>query len=101
MVGRVGASQRLEWRAPIPFPAVKLGRFGTTPRTATLAPFVHLAYIDDPVIIRASKDDGWYPSAGLGTLLLFDLLRVDVARGLRNGRWSLSVDVAQDFWRVM
>jgi len=26
---------------------------------------------------------------------------VDVARGLRDGRWGVSIDVAQDFWRVM
>ena len=100
LVGRVGATQRIEWRAPVPFPGIRLGRFGRAPGSATLAPFVHLAYVDDPVMIRGSRD-GWRPSAGVGGLFLFDLLRVDVARGLRDGRWSMSVDVTQDFWRVM
>jgi hypothetical protein len=100
LAGKIGGSQRVEWRLPVPFPAVRLGRFGTAPGVATLAPFVHGAYIDRPVAVRGSLS-GWRPSAGVGGLMLFDLLRVDVARGLRDGRWSLSVDVAQDFWRVM
>jgi hypothetical protein len=100
LVGQLGASQRIEWRTPMAFPAVRLGRFGTTPRALTVAPFLHVAYIDDPVIIRGSEA-GWRPSVGVGTLLLFDLLRVDVARGVRDGRWSVSVDAAQGFWRVM
>ena len=100
LVGQVGASQRVEWRVPVPFPAVRLGRFGTAPGVATLAPFVHGAYVDDAVPVRGSLG-GWRPSVGVGGLMLFDLLRMDVARGLRDGRWSFSVDVAQDFWRVM
>jgi hypothetical protein len=32
---------------------------------------------------------------------LFDLVRVQVARGLRNGRWSVNVDVARDFWGLL
>ena len=100
LAGRVGASQRIEWRLPVPFPAIRLGRFGTAPASATLAPFVHGAYIADPVSVRQSLG-GWRPSAGMAALVLFDLVRVDVARGLRDGRWSFSVDVARDFWRVM
>ncbi len=100
LVGQLGAAQRVEWRTPVPFPAIRLGRFGKAPGRATLAPFVHFAYLDDTVIVRDSEA-GWRPSAGLGALFLFDLLRVDVARGLRDGRWSVSVDVSQEFWRVM
>ena len=100
LVGQIGASQRLEWRAPIPFPSIRLGRFGAAPATATFAPFVHAAYIAEPASVRGSLA-GWRPSAGAAALLLFDLLRIDVARGLRDGRWRFSVDVAPDFWRVM
>jgi hypothetical protein len=32
---------------------------------------------------------------------VFDVLRFDVARGLRNGRWTFSVDVGRDFWSVL
>jgi hypothetical protein len=34
--------------------------------------------------------------------LLFDLLRVDVARGLGSGsRWTLGVDVMKDLWGIL
>jgi hypothetical protein len=85
---------------PVPFPSIPLGRFGTAPGSATLAPFVHFAYIDDPAQFRRS-DSGWFPAAGVGALVLFDLLRFDVAHGFRDGRWTFSADVTRDFWRVL
>jgi outer membrane translocation and assembly module TamA len=42
-----------------------------------------------------------YPSIGAGYLTPFNLLRLDVARGLRNGRWTFSVDVSKEFWSVL
>jgi hypothetical protein len=48
-----------------------------------------------------SGPSGWYPSAGIGALAFFDLLRVDVARGLNDGRWSFSIDLTRDFWRIL
>ena len=39
LAARAGISQRVEWRTPVPFPSVKLGRFGRVPGQATLAPF--------------------------------------------------------------
>ena len=45
--------------------------------------------------------EGVYPSAGVGLLTLFDLVRFDVARGLRSGRWTFSVDMTRDFWAVL
>ena len=109
LVGRFGATQRVEWQAPVPFFAIPLGRFGKAPATATLAPFLHAAYVARPVALpwlgeAATAPEamgGWRPSAGVGALLFFDLLRVDVARGLRDGRWSASVDVGRAFWGVL
>jgi hypothetical protein len=104
LVGGVGASQRVEWRSPVPFPPLSLGRFGRTTPTATLAPYAHVAYLARAA--PSSRDGerrpaGWYPSVGLGTQLLFDLLRVDVARGLRDGRWSFSLDLSRDLWGIL
>jgi len=45
--------------------------------------------------------EGFNGSAGLGLLLLFDLVRLDVAHGFRDGRWTFSVDVSRDFWPVL
>ena len=98
--GQVAAAQRLEWRAPVPFVPVSFGRFGTAPGTATLAPYLHAAYVGRPVTIRGSGS-GWFPSVGVGTLMLFDLVRFDVARGLRDGRWTFSVDLTRDLWPIL
>jgi hypothetical protein len=46
-------------------------------------------------------DRGWYPSVGVGVLMLYDLLRVDVARGLRDGRWTFGLDVSREFWGIL
>ena len=100
LVGELGYTQRVEWHMPVRFPALPLGRFGTAPGIATLAPFATLAYIDDPPAFRRSGT-GWYPSVGLGTLVFFDLLRIDVARGLHDGRWTFSADLMRDLWRIL
>jgi hypothetical protein len=98
--GRFGASQRLEWRTPVPFPSISLGRYGRSPARATLAPFAHTVYVARPSAVRPGRG-GWSPSVGAGAYVFFDLLRLDAARGLRDGRWTFSVDVTRDFWRVL
>ncbi|MDB4893425.1 MAG: hypothetical protein JWL61_5280, partial [Gemmatimonadetes bacterium] len=42
-----------------------------------------------------------YPSVGVAVQPFFDLLRIQLARGLRNGRWSLNVDVSRDYWGIL
>lgn len=97
---RVGVSQHVEWRTPVPFPSFPLGRYGRSPATATLAPFAHVIYVDGAAPFTARRG-GWYPSLGVGSSVFFDLLRLDVARGLRDGRWTFSIDVTRDFWRIL
>jgi hypothetical protein len=99
-VGRGGVSQRVEYRFLAPFIGIPLGRFGHTPATITLAPFATAVWIDRSPAF-ASPRQGWYPAVGLGALTVFDLLRIDVARGLRDGRWTFSVDIGRDFWSVL
>ena len=102
LVGRIGGSQRLEARIPVPFVALSLGRYGNTGRSATLTPFFHTAYIARLDSASAAvRGAGWYPSVGVGLLTVFDLLRFDVAKGVRDGRWSFSVDVIRDFWPIL
>jgi hypothetical protein len=97
--------QRAEWQFAVPFPSLSLGRYGRSPATATLAPYAHLAAVWRPDTARAGLAParaGAYPALGMGALSFFDLVRVDVARGVgRGGRWLFSVDVARDFWRVL
>jgi len=99
-VGRGGVSQRIEYRFLAPFFGIPLGRFGRAPGTITLAPFATVVWIDRSADFKPSRQ-GWYPAVGLGALTVFDVLRLDVARGLRVGRWTFSVDIGRDFWSVL
>jgi hypothetical protein len=107
LVGRSGWSQRIEWRSPIPFPAVPLGRFGKIPASATFAPYAQFVAIGGPrtTIERdgqlLSTVPGGYTVLGAGLFTFFDLLRFDVSRGLRNGRWLFAIDVNPEFWSVL
>ncbi|MCC7051762.1 MAG: hypothetical protein IT355_00755 [Gemmatimonadaceae bacterium] len=100
--GRAGVSQRIEWQHGVPGPSIPLGRYGRVPAQVVLAPYVAAAWTDGKS--RGARTDGplgWYPSVGLGGIGLFNLLRADVARGLRDGRWMFSLDVSRDFWRIL
>ena len=98
--GTFGASQRIEWRTHVPFIPLSLGPYGRAPGSATLAPYFHTVYVSGSAPF-AERAKGWYPSVGLGMYVLFDLLRFDVARGLRGGRWSFSVDLTRDIWGIL
>jgi len=92
LVGTSAFSQRLEWRFKVPFVSIPLGAWGRTPASLTMAPFVNAAWTN-----RVQ----WRPSVGLGALTMFELFRADVARGLRDGRWSFNLDVSRAFWSVL
>lgn len=98
---RAGVTTRLEWRTPIPAPAVSLGRFGRIPGQATIAPFVQGTYARRAISSDVGHPPGMYPSAGVAVQPFFDLLRLQLARGLRNGGWSVNVDVTRDFWGIL
>ena len=90
-------SQRIEWQGRIPFVPLNLGRFGKVPSSLVVAPYVHAVWLGRP--LRGGS--GWHPAVGLGTIAFFDLLRLDVSRGLRDGRWLFSMDIAREFWPVL
>ncbi|MFL5561898.1 MAG: hypothetical protein ACJ79K_10520 [Gemmatimonadaceae bacterium] len=95
-----GATGHLELRARVPFPSFPLGRFGRTPGEATIAPFVHAIWADG-VRVSPNGSGGVFPAAGLGLASPFELLRLDVARGFRDGRWTFSIDIDRQFWSVL
>jgi hypothetical protein len=99
-VGRRGAFAHLEWRTPRGFPSISLGRFGRTPPRATFAPFLHATAIGAAPESSTART-GVFPSVGIAVMPFFELLRIDVARGLRDGRWSLNIDVTRDLWPVL
>ena len=93
-------AQRVEWRMPVPFPSFPIGRWGSSPSTATLAPLFSLVVLEERDASGFSRIAG-YPAIGAGFLVFFDLVRFDVTRGLRNGRWTFGVDVTRDLWRIL
>jgi hypothetical protein len=107
LIGRSGWSQRLEWRSPIPFFSVPLGRFGKVPASATFAPYAQFVAIAgaaaslerDGQLVNTVP--GGYTILGAGLITFFDLVRFDVSRGLRNARWLFSIDVNREFWSVL
>ncbi|MBA3854745.1 MAG: hypothetical protein C0503_10025 [Gemmatimonas sp.] len=92
-----GASQRVELQRRIPFVPIDLGRFGRVPGSLVLAPYAHGVWVD----AEQSGARGWYPAVGLGAIGFFDLVRLDVARGLRGGSWTFSLDVSRTLWPVL
>lgn len=116
LTGQGALSQRVELQLPVPFFGFPLGRFGRSPARAVLAPFVNGVVLQQVGVDRAisgipapwntadplrPRESGFYPSAGVGLLAVFKLLRFDVARGFRDGRWFFYLDVDRTFWSVL
>jgi hypothetical protein len=100
LIGTAAFSEHVEWQFPVPFPAFSLGRFGRVPATAALAPFVHAALVARSPGAASSRD-GVFPAIGAGFLTPFNLVRLDVARGVgRGGRWTFAIDVSREFWSI-
>lgn len=95
--GRAALSQRLEWQRSVPFVPLRLGRFGRVPSALTLAPFATAIWVD----ASGSRAHGWHGSVGIGVLALFDQLRLDVARGGGEGRWTFGVDLSRALWPIL
>jgi hypothetical protein len=97
-----GGAGRVEWQLPVPFFRVPLGRFGRTSNRAVLAPFAHSLFIVGPGGTGPTESYlGARPSLGVGLLTFFEVLRLDIARGLRGGRWTFSADVSTAFWGIL
>ncbi len=94
-------SQRVEFRQPIPAPSIPLGKYGRAPGRITVAPYAQVLLSASGIPQMPTRAAGAWPSAGLGLLFFFDLLRVDAARGLRDGQWRFSIDIDRAFWGVM
>lgn len=111
-------TERVEWRMPAPFIPFSLGRFGRVPSQGTFALFAHAVvanrfrnielpapgpYPPPPFAGRRIRSlESFYPSLGVAYQLPFDLLRVDVARGLATGgRWTFNIDISKEFWPIL
>lgn len=66
-------------------------------RVFTTVGFTHLPTPHAPPGWQAQDSDGLRPSVGMGLSLGWDVLRLDLARGLRGGRWTLDFSVDPRF----
>ena len=93
-----GAAARAEWQVTVGSLPLNLGRFGRTRAPVTLAPFAVGAWragtaTGEPTLSR---------SVGLGVLSAFNLLRLDLARGVdANGGWAVHVDFGRAWWPIL
>ncbi|MBU6366761.1 MAG: hypothetical protein KJT01_11170 [Gemmatimonadetes bacterium] len=108
---RAALSQRVEFRQPVAAPGLPLGKWGKAPGRVTLAPFAQLTGTmplpDTRVrclavgVCPSAPEGGVWPSVGVGALFFFDLIRADVARGVRDGRWRFAIDIDRSFWGML
>lgn len=107
VAGKYGSSTRVELQFPVPFVGIPLGRFGRVPGQAKLAPYAGGALVGGTLACSSTTarcpglTEGFYPTAGVGLLTFFDLLRFDVAHGLKDGRWIFNLDVGREFWSIL
>jgi hypothetical protein len=95
--GESGVSARVEWEHPVFNIPLALGRYGRTAMAVSLAPFAQGIWMGE----MRGNDGGWFSALGVGVITAFDLVRFDVARGMRGGRWTFGVDVGRGFWRIL
>jgi len=100
--GRYTLTGMVEWRVPVPFPAVPLGPFASTGRQLVVAPFVGLGWSGGEI-----PDMPWQPSmgarpvVGVGVEWFHGLFRVDLGVRLRDPAVSMVVDVRRDLWGIL
>lgn len=100
--GRAALWARAEWRVPVPFPAVPIGRFASTGRQLVVAPFVAAGWTDQPVSNGlGGETDGIRPVLGLSVEAFHRLLRVDAGWAPRAQRVGVSVDVRRGLWPIL
>jgi hypothetical protein len=90
-------SQRVEFRKPVWGPSIPLGKYGKSPARVVLAPYAQLLMTTR----GGARVAGGYGSVGMGTLFFYDLLRADVARGLRDRTWRFTIDIDRGFWGML
>jgi len=96
-----GAALHAEYGFHVPFPSLPLARYGRSPGSARLLPYVHAIGIAQPARTSVASS-GFYPSLGIALEFFFDLIRVETARGLRGDavRWTFSSDLGEAFRSV-
>jgi hypothetical protein len=99
--GRRAALGALEWRVPVPFPALQLGPFLSTGNRIVLAPFAAAGWTGDPIAGMPWGPTGEVrPVFGMGIEWFHRLLRVEGGVNL-DGDIGVTVDLGRDLWGIL
>ena len=93
--GRAGLSQHVEWGRHVSFGSLPMNQAGSVPAVTQLALYAHAGWIEG-----ATNHHEVFPAIGGAAELFSGLLRADVARGLRHGRWTFGIDAGRAFWSI-
>ena len=100
--GRSALSGTIEWRIPVPFPAIPLGPLATTGRQLVVAPFVGAGWSGGSIAgMPWQPSGGVRPVVGLGVEWFHRLIRIDLGVRLRDPTVSLVIDVRRDLWDIL
>lgn len=100
--GNSAAVATVEWRLPVPVPAIPIGSLGSTGHSVTVAPFLGALWTG-----RQGPGSPWQSSdgtravVGLAGELLNRLIRIDVGYSIRDGRIRAVFDVNRAFWPIL
>jgi hypothetical protein len=94
--------QQVEWRIPVPFPAIPLGDFANSGRRAVVAPFLATGRATG-----AGPNVPWTQtttnrsSAGVALELFYQLIRIETGASLETGKWGATFDVGRAWWDLL
>jgi hypothetical protein len=100
--GREVSWQQVEWRVPIPFPAIPLGDFANSGRSAVLSPFFATGRATGAVpSVPWTQTDKNRSSAGVALELFYQLIRIEAGASLETGKWGVTFDVGRAWWDLL
>lgn len=100
--GERAAIFQLEWQVDVPFPALPLGSFGSTGRSAVVAPYVGGVWTDRELsTLPWKRTEGVRPVVGVAFEWLHRLVRAEFGYSLRDSRLRGSVDLGRYFWAIL
>ena len=108
--GRRTVAAQLEWRIPVPVPAIGLGPFATTGNRAILAPLFGIGWAGGTIEdVPWTASDGPRPVFGIAAEFLQGMIRIEAARKLRffpedkrpKYFFALTLDVSPEWWPIL
>jgi hypothetical protein len=93
---------QVEWRIPVPAPAIPLGDFANSGHRAILAPFFATGTTGSSVNgMPWTASNTGRSSAGVALELFYELIRIEAGASLQTGKWGVTFDVGRAWWGLL